>query len=258
MSRRTTLLVLSLTLALCACSSIDRISANAAFMQTSVDGHVALGPSTGPVSLDDRKNYLSEDLGVEQSNPGIMLGANATTSIGRFGAAVFWFEDTGSGTLAQPFGDLPAGTAVNSEFDFRNLKTYWVYDILELDGFRLAPGVAVNFIDTQTKARSATVAGNFEEAEVFAPIPLLYVDSELELGMFRIQAQAGGIKIDLGDGEGVYWDLDGRVGFAPVENVDIFAGYRYLTVDASGDARSRDAQVDLRVSGWFLGGEIRF
>lgn len=250
--------IVALFLALGACNSIEGVRAHASYLQAELSGDIAVGPSTGGASLGDRENDLVDDLGVEDTHRTILIGGSVVTPIGRFGGSAFWFDDQGSGTLAQDFGDIPLGTTVASSFEFLNVKTYWVYDVLEDRSFRLAPGVAVNFIDVQTSVRSTAAAGNFEEVEVFAPVPMLFLDGEARLGPVLVEAQGGGMRIDLEDGPGTYWDFEGRVGFSPTEQIDLFGGYRFLSMDSDGIASGRDAKVDLQIHGWFLGGAFRF
>jgi hypothetical protein len=241
-----------------ACGSVEDVRVHAAYLHTSLSGEVAVGPSGGGTTLTDSGNDLVDDLGIEESNPAPLLGASFSTPIGRFGASTFWFADEGSGTLAHDFGDIPRGTGVRSDFEFLNVKTYWVYDVVEERTFRIAPGVAVDFIDMKTEVRSTAAAQAFEQVEVFAPVPMLFLDGEARFGPFHVEAQGGGMRIDLTDGVGTYWDFEGRVGFAPNERIDVFAGYRFLSMDSGGEASNRDANVDLQVQGWFVGGAFRF
>lgn len=242
---------------LAACSSFDGADVDLAYLQTTNTGTVALGPSGGGADLGSRRDDFGADLGVDGPSPAPLLGATVQTGFGRFGASAFWIGESGDGTLSRPFGDLPAGTAVRSELDFAAVKTFWVYDLVRGATFRFAPGVALDFLDANVRAESIG-SGGFEELEVFAPVPMLFGDAELALGPVSIGAQVGGSNVHLRDGRGTYWDLEGRVGFVPAERLELFAGYRYVSMDADGIAGSRDAAVDLQVHGWFLGGEYHF
>lgn len=258
MSTRPLLLLLAVLPGLAACDSIQTTELRAAYLQSELSGDIAVGPSTGGASLDARRNSLTGDLGIDDSNPSLLVSGAIRTTIGRFGGSAFWFDDSSTGTLGQDFGDIPLGTAVDTRFEFLNVKTYWVYDVVEERDFRIAPGIAVNFIDMQTEVRSTAAAQAFEEVEVFAPVPMLFLDGEARLGPVLVAAQGGGMRIDLDDGIGTYWDFEGRVGFEPTDDVEVFAGYRYLSIDSKGIASSRDAKVDIDVHGWFLGGAFRF
>ncbi len=250
--------LLGACLGLASCKSIEESEVHAAYMHTDLQGDVAVGPSSGGANLAARRNDITGDLGIDDSQPAILFGGSMKTPIGRFGGSIFWFEDSGSGTLARDFGDIPIGATVASDFEFLNAKTYWVYDVLEGRNWRVSPGVAVDFFDSSTTVRAQNASQAFEEVDVFAPVPLAFLDAQLDLADFSLNAQGGGMQITLTDGLGTYWDAEASVRFRPTDQVDFRAGYRFLSMDTGGDAGSRNAEVDLQVQGWFLGGGLHF
>ncbi len=258
MTARSAACFVVLGLLLGACSSIHGERAFAAYMQTSTSGDVSLGPTGGGVALDTRQNDFERSLGLDETKPALNFGGDMATDIGRFGASVLWFDSSGSGTLTRDFGDIPSGTLVNSKFRFFDAKTWWVYDVVERPGFRLAPGVAVDFFNMSVNAITAASPQVFEEVHVFAPVPMLFLDAEASVDKFTFVGQAGGMRIDLKDGIGNYWDLEGRVNYAVSDDIAVFAGYRFMSMASHGDADSRDAFVHVQTTGWFLGGELSF
>lgn len=238
------------------CSSTDGADLRLAYLQTAIHGDVALGPSTGGSA--DGSNDVRGDLSLGDDNHTVLLAGVVPTPAGRFGASMFWFDQSGTGTLGADFGDIPSGTLAQTETEFWNIKTYWVYDLIRTENVRLAPGVAVDFVDLEMSAQSTAAARTYEKVEMFAPIPLLFLDGDARFGRFVVAAQGGGMAIDLEDGDGLYWDFEGRIGFVPREDLELFAGYRFLSMDIDGVADSRTGELDLQVHGWFVGGAYRF
>lgn len=243
---------------LVSCQSIAGTTARVAWLQTNVRGDVALGPSGGGASLGDRKVDVEDELGIDAPNDSVLLAAALPTPFGRLGASSFWLEQDGGGRLGSPFGDIAAGSQVATELSFLNVKGYWVYDVVDTPVVRLAPGVALQFIDLELEVVDRSGGTQREDAEFFVPIPLLFLDGDVQVGPLNVSAQGGGMSAHVGDGGGIHWDFEGRVSFVPAESVEVFAGYRLLTIDARGTAGSRDADLDLRIDGWFVGGGFRF
>ena len=44
----------------------------------------------------------------------------------------------------------------------------------------------------------------------------------------------------------------------PVSNVEVFVGYRWISMEASGTADDQVFEADLVLRGWFAGGGLRF
>jgi hypothetical protein len=238
------------------CTSTDGADLRIAYLRSRMQGDVGLGPSNG--ADPGQRADVADDLGLGDANDSVLLAGVLPTGFGRFGASTFWFDKSGQDTLSGGFGDLAAGTAVRTETSFRNFKAFWAYDLLRTEHFRVAPGVALQILDIDLEAQSLAASAGRESVELFAPVPMLYVDADARFGDLVIAAQGGGMSIELEDGAGTYWDFEGRIGFVPREDLEFFAGYRFLSIDADGEAGSREADIDLRVDGWFLGGAYRF
>lgn len=259
MSQYSIAAALTLSLALGSCDAIESATVNVAYFQTETSGDLALGPSTGGAPLDERRNDLESDLGVDSSNPAILFGGTIDSEIGHFGASAFWFDQSGTGTLGNDFGDIPLGATVSSKFEFLNVKTY--------RGLRRHRGP-----DVPGRARRC---GRLPRHVDAGPLEHPLADLRGARGLCtrtapvpRCGGQAGSAERADADGldgdrpRGREGDLlgpgEGRVGFTPTEDINVFAGYRYIAKDSSGEADSRDAEVDIVVQGWFLGGEFRF
>jgi hypothetical protein len=227
-----------------------------AFLRTRMDGDVSLGPSSGAAGTN---SDINDDLGLGNSTSAPMLTATAPTAWGRLGASTFWFNDSTNGTLGSgAYGDLAAGSQVRSDFEFTNVKAWWTFDAYLSENVRVSPGIALDVFDLNLDVSAAGPAQRFENLDLLAPVPMPFLDGEARFGDFFFAGQAGAMRIDLGDGTGTYWDLEGRLGYLVDDKVEFHTGYRAVGIDAAGDAGDRKAAVDLTVHGWFVGGSFRF
>ena len=252
------LLVVALFATLAACSSIPPEGAEVrlAHIAVRMDGDVALGPSSGAAGTN---TDLRDDLGLGSSESAPLLTFTAPTEWGRVVASAFWFDDTAEGTLGSgAYGDIAAGSQVTSEFAFTNVKTWWTFDAYLSENVRISPGFALDVFDVDLDVTAAGPAQRFEKLDLLAPVPMPFLDAEARFGDFYVAGQGGAMRIDLGDGLGTWWDLEGRIGYLVDSKFEVYTGYRALGMDANGDADDRKAGVDLIVHGWFLGGSLRF
>ena len=240
--------------ALAACTpGFFRADAGAIYSQ--VKGSVGLQNSGGTLVIGNNMADLQDDLGVgdEQASPYVRLEADWGNH--RVKVSGFRHQSSGSGTLQHPFGDLVAGSAVNSDLEFDDITASWSYDLMPTGPLRLGLGVQVGYYGVDLSVRSI---GGFETvtSDLIAPMP--YVDGEVDVGIFSFGANAGALMADLHDATARYWDAEGyaRMHIGPA--LEVLAGYRYLLIDAHGTADNRDFDADFEVTGWFLGGGIRF
>ena len=247
--------------ALCACESVST-KIEAAYIQTEVAGDVALAGSTGTPNLATRQVDVQNGLGLDDEVPSLLLRGEAATGRFRLRVSGFRQDQTGSSVLPAPFGDLAAGTPVSSNLDFFNVKSALSYDLLELglgeEGrLRLAPGLAVDYVSVDLDVNS-TVASGFESVDNQVVVPLPFLLGEIEVGPAFATVDFGGWSGDLGDGNGLYWDLDATIGVRTEAHVEIFGGYRWLSMDVDEVATAQALTADVEVRGWFLGGGLHF
>ncbi|MGA1018856.1 MAG: hypothetical protein ACO3YY_12840 [Phycisphaerales bacterium] len=258
MNRRIAPLVLALLAFVPACGSVPVEDAEIRldFLKASMDGNVALGSSGGTAGTNVD---INDDLGLGNATSAPLLAAAVPTAWGRVGASAFWFNDTTNGTLSSgAYGDLAAGSQVRSEFSFTNVKAWWTFDAYRSESVRISPGFALDVFDVDLDVSAAGPAQRFENLDLLAPVPMPFLDGEARFGDFFVAGQGGAMRIDLGDGLGTYWDLEGRIGYLVDDKVEFHTGYRAVGIDANGNADDRQAAVDLIVHGWFVGGSFRF
>lgn len=254
MSLRTLLVVSLLLPAACAPSQL-RGDIGAIFPQAK--GNIGLQDSGGSHVLAANMNDLHDQLGVGDAEASPYLRLQADWERQRVRASGFGYSATGSGTLAGDYGNLPAGTPVTTSLQFFNLSTAWSYDLLGIPGFRLAPGVQLDFLSLDLSATSASPSG-YEKVATDVAVPQLYVDGEIDLGPFALQANLGVMSADLGDGNGRYVDGELMGAWTPFAGFEVLVGYRYIVMDVAGRADSRDFDADVSISGWMIGGGVRF
>ena len=69
---------------------------------------------------------------------------------------------------------------------------------------------------------------------------------------------AGGMAVNYGDIDGVFFDLEAMLRIQPTDHIEIFGGYRWIDVDGDGTADGQAYDADLSVRGWFVGGGFVF
>ncbi len=245
-------------LALCSCEAVDGYAA-AGYMQSAVSGDIALGPSSGGGA--STTTDIESNLGIDEDDGSVYVRAEVDTNAGRWGVSGFSYSQTGTGVLSGTFGDiggLGPGAVVSSELEFNNLKASWTWDLVEEGGFRFSPGLALNIFDVDTRVSSVTPVSAFEEVSVLAPVPMIYMQTEFDMGYVIANLDAGGMHIDLRDAKGTYWDIDAMLRVRPFEQFEIFGGYRYLEMDADGKTDGQDFSADIKLNGWFFGGMFNF
>ena len=233
-----------------------RTTLGAAYMQTSFAGDLALsGAAATP--LKQRRNSLRQSMRLDDAEPTPLIKASVERDRASFNLSGFWTHTAGSGPLAAPFGDLPAGSQVRNELTFANVKAVGRYDLIPSESFTFAPGIGVDYFHIDVESRRTTGVG-FEQVENDVLVPIADLLVGVNLGGVEVSAEGAWMDADLGDADGTYWDLDGMLKVRPSEKFSLFAGYRWIKMDANGLADSRQYESNIEVSGWYVGGELTF
>jgi hypothetical protein len=170
--------------------------------------------------------------------------------------SVMSLQENGEGVLQSRFGGLVAGTPVASDLDVAIGKLAAAFD-LRFGPLHVQPGLAMDVVDLDFTVRE-TVLGNREEIDELLGVPLLFLRGEVAAGDFLATAELGYLDITAeGDG-GRFLDAEARLQWTPVTPVSLAVGYRHLGIDAKGDTNAGQVGVDLTLSGWFVGGGLRF
>lgn len=252
------LFLLATTLALVSGPSCTQlgVAAQAGYATMAIDGDVALAATSGGGAAS-----LSQDV-----ETAFGLGDPQGSAYGRlqfdFGVPVltvsaFQLLEEGQGTLVAQFGNLPAGTDVLTDLSFFDAKASLAFGF-DLGPVRLAPGLAIDYIDLDMQVQD-TFGILTEDIEVMAPIPLLYLGAELDLGIAAVAGEIGVLDVpEIDDVEGTFWDAELQAELELSPAAQLFVGYRFLSMDARGTVDGQDFAADLEVSGWMIGGTLRF
>ena len=178
--------------------------------------------------------------------------------IARLQVSGFQIDQTGQGTLAVQFGDIPVSTPIETTLDMTNIKGELLFDLIDIGPVRISPGIGVDYFDLQLESRSLAVTTLRESLDAQAPVPMLFVQAELDLGVVDFVADIGGMKADVEDADGTAIDIELLARVRPLDHVEIFAGYRHIILDVEGKADGQDYLSDLELSGFIIGGGIYF
>lgn len=232
------------------------VTAQGGYTSMAVGGDVALAANSGGslVNLDQSVESafgLGEDQGSPYARVQLDMGTPVLTASG------FMFEESGRGRLQASFGDIVGGTEVFTDLAFDNAKISFAFDI-DLGPITVSPGLACDLFNLELHVRD--VAGfATEDLEVLAPVPLGFLRVAADLGVVGVVAEGGYITIpEIDDYEGTFWDAELMVEVRPTPLLHLFAGYRYMKIEAEGLADDQSFDVNLDISGWMAGGGIRF
>lgn len=218
-----------------------------------VSGEVALGDGAAGAPID-----VDSELGLGDRSTAPLVEAEIGGPLGRIAVSGFRHQVDGRGAIGEGFGDIPAGTAVESSLDVANLRAAWTWDLVDLGPVRLAPGIGLDWFSIDTDVRSITAISVREQVQVEAPVPMVFLGASVDLDVFRADVLAGGLTIDTGDLDGTFIDLEARLTVTPWEGVELFAGYRRITVDATSAVDGEDFGTDVVLDGLNFGGALRF
>jgi hypothetical protein len=224
-------------------------------MQPQLDGDIGLAGSasgsavTGTVDVED-----SLGLG-EESSP--YLRADIGAAIVSFTVSAFHYDATGNGVLEATFGEITAGTPVSTDMEILNIKGAATFNLIDLGPVRLAPGIAIDYLDVDTTVTSTSLSA-FESVRVQAPVPMLFGQGEVVLGPVAAILDVGWMSADLADAEGTWWDIEGMLRMTALDPVELIAGYRWISADVDGTADGQNYSADLVLQGWFVGGGLSF
>lgn len=250
---RTFILIFSCCLAGCVPISV---SGQVGYTQMKVGGELALTTGTGDnAEAIDQGVDSAFGLGSGQGSPYLRaqvdLGAPVVT------ASVFWLRESGRGELAETFGGLSQGTAVESRLDLAVAKITAAYDF-DLGLVKLSPGVLFDVFALDFSASEQTFLSREEISDV-ALVPMAFLRGEADLGPVTAVAEAGYLEFsNINNASGQFLDCEAMIEWSPLPMGHVFAGYRYISIRGEGDTGSGDFATNLQIQGWVIGGGVRF
>ncbi len=218
----------------------------------------------GDVSLQNIFDFATSldfdaDLGV--SDLETMFLGDLSFNLGRhhFHVSGFSLESSGRQLANQviTFGDLtiPIGDLVRTDIDLSNLNVEYEYSFFSIEdnGFQLGTTMGVDYFHL---AASLLLEGTplQDTIDEHIPIPTAGIHLELPIDHFLIIADVSGLYVSVQEIEASFIDASLTIGWRPINNFGVFAGYKIIGFDASRN----DFSFDATLSGPFVGGEIRF
>lgn len=228
----------------------------AGYTQVEMSGTVALDSSVGGVDLGTIQVDLEDDLGLTDEVGSPYGRAEVDLGLIHLTGSGFIYDEQSTGTLSFDFGDITFGSTVESDIEIMNFKGAITFDMVDVGPLRLSPGVGVDLFDIDMNIRSTAPIVVSERVEILTPVPMLFLQTELDFGPVGAMLDTGWMSLDLGDVKGTWIDIEGLATFNMFSAFEIFAGYRYISIDTDGDADGQAFEADVELQGWIVGGGI--
>jgi hypothetical protein len=239
--------------------AVIRVRASGWFTQLTGEGNFG-EPIPGTTTQID----LTDTLGLDDDK--VALSASVGINLGKQGR---WHFDGGfngpfnydgtSDPINISFNDFQFTGIVESEADINIYQFDLGYDIIKSSPFTLTIGPGGRLVDieasvTGTASENGTGATEVrtETVDALVPLPGLGLGARVDLTP-NIYAKAFGRGIYLGN-LGNYFDASAELGYDLGKNFGLFAGYRWMHIEA--DVDDVDFEVDLK--GFYAGVELRF
>jgi hypothetical protein len=243
-----------------ACYSLD-VTAQAGYAQMSLSGDIGYfeadpGPSTSDPSAP--KQDIDSAFGIGNSEGAPYGRASVDCGVPILTVSGFAYKTTGSGTLQEGFGGIPAATDVDSSFEVLDIKTTYVFEI-PIGPVSIAPGIGVDYLDMKLRVVNPDpVLQEVQTANLSLPIPFAVVRGEVDLKWFNFVGELGYMSADVEDLEARLVDIEAMLMVRPVRWAHLFLGYRSIVLDAKGNLDNDYVDADVTLSGFMFGGGFEF
>ena len=250
------LLVTPLLFGLNGCLTSDwGLSASAGVFQATMTGDTGReGNVLGLADVD-----IDDDLDLSDEDNSIFAKARVSGAGINIWASGFETEQNGRSQLSVNFGDIAAGTTVRTNSEIRSLQAGISFNIIDVGGFRLAPGVGADYFDIELEAQDS-VLNQIESLAEDGPIPLVFLDASFDPPVIplSVEAHIGGITGTYDDFDGLLLDGEATVHVHLLDPLDLYAGYRYIQFELDGVDDGEEFTADLVLSGLIVGAGLRF
>ncbi len=221
-----------------------------------LDGHIGLA-STITTDVDTIDLDSSLALGSRQYEPYLRGEVN----LGGLDLAVSGFKtsQSGTGTVTADFGNISAGSTVDSKLDLGFVHAALCYDMIDTKWVTLGAGLGADYFDLDMQVAETAFALS-ESVHVKQGLPLL-----VARGVFRtpvlpldLQIEASGITGHYQDFDGTLFDVEALLHCKVVGPLSVYGGYRFMHFDFSGTADNRSFDGNVALSGLLVGATVRF
>jgi hypothetical protein len=247
----------ALPLIAAACSSSDPLfTVEGGAFAPSLSGKVGLATS---VNTDVNTINLASELGLGSREVVPYLRAELAVAGVDAGLSGFRTSQSGHGTVTADFGNITAGSSVDTKLDLGLAQAHVAFDFVETKWLTIGAGLAADYVDLSLDAVDPVFVLT-ESIDVRQVIPLVYARTSVRLPVVPVD-----LEVSLGAITGSYQDVDGTViDFEAMLHgriggpVSLFGGYRYVHFDIKGVSNSQSFDGNVVLSGFMLGASIRF
>jgi hypothetical protein len=175
------------------------------------------------------------------------------------------YHRSGEGVLDEDLviGDvtLPAGSTLNTVFNFDIIRTTYSYAFLQDDRMRIAAGLGVYVLPLKYSIKSSAVGENenLEGADVTLPLPTLALRTDFLLTHnLYLTAGLDAMYIQISDFKGSLYDAHIALEYRPWEHVGFGVGYTSFSAFVQGSDSSSypganfTGEVDVNYAGLLL------
>jgi len=243
-------------------SSCVSVSAIPRFGRLDLDGEVGINDASSGSSAS---NSISDTgLDDDRSVPGARVDLEAAGMTTTFQLSSS--SHGGTGTLTADLDDgttsIPAGSTVRSDLDLLLGEAIVTWDFVPGDTVELGLGFGATLFDVDAQFQD-TGSGDTISTDEVLPLPLLAARVGVALGDFDVSLLAGGFAIEIDDDDATFVDVDlmarWKVFGAAGRRVGaIVLGYRHVELDLDYDDDDAAVELDLELSGPYLGFSLGF
>jgi hypothetical protein len=171
----------------------------------------------------------------------------------------FRTSQTGTGTVTADFGNITAGSTVDSKLDLALAHAALCYDFIETSPFTLGAGIGADYFDLDMDVHNVAFMLD-ESVQIRQAVPLLVARGVVRTPVIPLdlQLEVGGITGHVEDFDGTLIDIEALLHCKIVGPLSMYGGYRYVHCDFQGTTDSRGFDADVSVSGFLLGATLRF
>jgi hypothetical protein len=221
-----------------------------------LSGNVGLA-STQVTDVDTIDLASQFDLGNREYVPYLRADLNGARL--DFALSGFRTRQSGRGTVTADFGQITAGSTVNSDLDFGLLHARLVVDAIDLKWLVLGAGLGAEYVDLKLDAREPVFALN-ESVAVRQALPLVVARGIVRPPAlpFDLQLEVGGLTGHYQDVDGTLLDAEALLHWNVAGPFSLFGGYRYLGFRISGHTSSERFDGEVKLAGLLIGATLHF
>jgi hypothetical protein len=171
----------------------------------------------------------------------------------------FKTSQTGTGTVTADFGDITAGSTVDSKLAIALAHGSLCYDMVDTKPFTFGAGIGADYFDLDMDVHNVAF-GLDESVQIRQAIPLLVARGVVRTPVIPLdlQLEVGAITGHVEDLDGTLVDVEALLHCKVVGPLALYGGYRYVHGQFQGSTNNRDFDADVTVSGFLLGATFRF